>query len=86
MPAQGVRFARNRTKRKWPESPFCWHCCSAQPRSCSSKRRPRFPSAPWASDVCSTSHLFCQHPEYLAYAGGMLLIIAVGAKIGSIAN
>ena len=41
---------------------------------------------PWASDVCSTSHLFCQHPEYLAYAGGVLLIIAIGAKIGSIAN
>jgi len=41
---------------------------------------------PWASDVCSTSHLFCQHPEYLAYTGGVLLIIAIGAKIGSIAN
>ncbi len=40
----------------------------------------------WASDVCSTSHLFCQHPEYLAYAGGVLLIVAIGAKIGSIAN
>ena len=41
---------------------------------------------PWATDVCSTSHLFCQHPEYLAYAGGALLIVAIGAKIGSIAN
>ena len=40
----------------------------------------------WASDVCSTSHLFCHHPEYLAYAGGALLIVAIGAKIGSIAN
>jgi hypothetical protein len=41
---------------------------------------------PWASDVCSTSHLFCHHPEYLAYAGGVLLIVAIGAKLGSIAN
>ena len=41
---------------------------------------------PWATDVCSTSHLFCQHPQYLAYAGGVLLIVAIGAKIGSIAN
>jgi len=41
---------------------------------------------PWASDVCSTSHMFCQHPEYLAYAGGALLIVAIGAKLGSLAN
>jgi uncharacterized membrane protein AbrB (regulator of aidB expression) len=40
----------------------------------------------WASDVCSTSQLFCHHPEYLAYAGGALLIIAIGAKLGSLAN
>jgi hypothetical protein len=39
----------------------------------------------WANDVCSTSKLFCQHPEYLAYAGGVLLVIAVGFKLGSIA-
>ncbi len=41
---------------------------------------------PWASDVCSASYLFCHHPEYLGYGGGVLLIIAIGAKIGSIAN
>jgi hypothetical protein len=41
---------------------------------------------PWASSVCSSSHLFCHHPEYLAYAGGVLLIVAISAKIGSIAN
>jgi hypothetical protein len=41
---------------------------------------------PWASDVCSASHMFCQHPEYLAYAGGGMLIIAIGAKLGSLAN
>ena len=40
----------------------------------------------WAVDVCSTSHLFCHHPEYLAYAGGVMLIAAIGAKLGSLAN
>ena len=40
----------------------------------------------WAGDVCSTSHMFCHHPEYLAYAGGVLLIVAIGAKLGSLAN
>jgi hypothetical protein len=40
----------------------------------------------WAVGVCSTSHLFCHHPEYLAYAGGALLIVAIGFKLGSIAN
>ena len=40
----------------------------------------------WASDVCSTSHLFCHHPEYFAYAGGAFLIVAISTKIGSIAN
>jgi hypothetical protein len=42
--------------------------------------------AGWAGDVCSTSKLFCQHPEYLAYAGGVLLVIALGFKLGSIAR
>jgi hypothetical protein len=42
--------------------------------------------ARWAGDVCSTSQLFCHHPEYLAYAGGVMLVIAIGAKIGSMAN
>jgi len=40
----------------------------------------------WAVEVCSTSHLFCHHPEYLAYAGGVMLIVAIGAKLGSLAN
>jgi hypothetical protein len=40
----------------------------------------------WAGDVCSTSELFCHHPEYLAYAGGAMLIVAIGAKLGSMAN
>ena len=42
--------------------------------------------AGWASDVCSTSKLFCQHPEYLAYAAGVVLVIAVGVKLGSLAR
>ena len=40
----------------------------------------------WAGHVCSTSQLFCHHPEYLAYAGGVMLIVAIGAKLGSMAN
>jgi len=41
---------------------------------------------PWASDVCSMSPMFCHHPEYLAYAGGVMLVVAIGAKLGSMAN
>jgi hypothetical protein len=41
---------------------------------------------PWASQVCSTSQMFCHHPEYLAYAAGAMLIVAIGAKLGSLAN
>jgi hypothetical protein len=40
----------------------------------------------WASDVCSMSQMFCHHPEYLAYAGGVMLVVAIGAKLGSLAN
>jgi hypothetical protein len=40
----------------------------------------------WASDVCSTSQMLCHHPEYLAYAAGVMLVIAIGAKLGSIAS
>jgi hypothetical protein len=40
----------------------------------------------WAGDVCSTAPIFCHHPEYLAYAGVALLIVAIGAKLGSLAN
>ena len=40
----------------------------------------------WAVQVCSTSQMFCHNPEYLAYGGGALLIIAIGVKLGSMAN
>ena len=40
----------------------------------------------WASDVCSLSKMFCHNPEYVAYAAGGVLIIAIGAKIGSLAD
>jgi hypothetical protein len=40
----------------------------------------------WASDVCSLSSTFCHNPEYLGYAGGVMLVIAIGAKLGSLAN
>jgi len=40
----------------------------------------------WAGDVCSSSQMFCHHPEYLAFAGGVMLIVAIGVKLGSLAN
>jgi hypothetical protein len=40
----------------------------------------------WANGVCSLSSTFCHNPEYLAYAGGVMLVIAIGAKLGSLAN
>ncbi|MGA8899170.1 hypothetical protein [Bradyrhizobium sp.] len=40
----------------------------------------------WASDACSLSLTFCHNREYLAYAGGAMLLIAIGAKLGSLAN
>jgi hypothetical protein len=42
--------------------------------------------ASWAGEVCSTSQIFCHHPEYLAYGGEVLLVLAIGAKLGSLAN
>jgi hypothetical protein len=41
---------------------------------------------PWASEICATSSTFCHSPEYLAYAGGVILVIAIGVKIGSLVN
>ena len=40
----------------------------------------------WAGTVCSSSKMFCHHPEYLAYVAGAMLIVAIGAKLGSLAN
>jgi hypothetical protein len=40
----------------------------------------------WAGQVCSLSSTLCHNPEYLAYAGGVMLVIAIGAKLGSLAN
>jgi hypothetical protein len=40
----------------------------------------------WAGEVCSTSQMFCHHPEYLAYAGLGLMVVAIGTKLGSLAN
>jgi hypothetical protein len=36
----------------------------------------------WAVDACSASQMFCSHPEYLAYAAGCTLILAIGTGIG----
>ena len=41
---------------------------------------------PWAGDVCSMSHMFCHNPEYLAYAAGAALVVAVGFKLGGMAS
>ncbi len=43
-------------------------------------------SASWAGEVCSTAQIFCHHPEYLAYGGEVLLVIAIGTKILSLAD
>jgi len=40
----------------------------------------------WAGQVCSMSTMFCHNPEYLAYGGGVVLIMAIGFKLGSLAN
>ena len=40
----------------------------------------------WASEACSTVPMFCHHPEYLAYAAGVMLVIGIGAKLGSLAE
>jgi hypothetical protein len=37
----------------------------------------------WAVNVCSTSRMFCHYTEYLGYAGGVMLILAIGFKLGS---
>ncbi len=41
---------------------------------------------PWAGEVCSTSQMFCHHPEYLAYGGEALLVIAIGTKLARLSN
>jgi hypothetical protein len=40
----------------------------------------------WAGDVCPTSQLFCHHSEYLAYAAGVVLVIAGVSKFLSIVS
>ncbi|MGJ4949549.1 hypothetical protein [Bradyrhizobium sp. HKCCYLS20291] len=37
----------------------------------------------WAVAVCSSSKLFCVHPDYLFYTAGVLLVLAMGVKLGS---
>jgi hypothetical protein len=40
----------------------------------------------WAGDVCSTSQMFCHHPEYLAYTAGIMLVLAIIAKLISVVS
>jgi hypothetical protein len=37
--------------------------------------------AAWASNVCSTSQTLCHHPEYLAYAAAVMLVLAIIARL-----
>lgn len=41
---------------------------------------------PWAGEVCSTSLMFCHHPEYIAYAGFGLMVVAIGTKLRNLAH
>ncbi|MFC0242993.1 hypothetical protein [Rhodopseudomonas telluris] len=36
----------------------------------------------WAVSACGTAPLFCDHPEYLAYAAGGCLVLGLGAALG----
>jgi len=36
--------------------------------------------------VCSASQTFCHHPEYLAYGGEMLFVLAISVKLTRLAN
>jgi hypothetical protein len=36
----------------------------------------------WAVNVCTTSPMFCGHAEYLAYAAGACLTLALGVLVG----
>ena len=44
------------------------------------------PALSWAGEVCSTSQMFCHHPEYLAYAGFGLMTVAIGTKLGNLSR
>jgi len=38
--------------------------------------------ADWAHKACGTAKIFCQHPEYLGYGAGTVLVLAVAVWIG----
>jgi len=40
----------------------------------------------WAGEVCSASPTFCHHPEYLAYGGEMLFVLAISVKLSRLAK
>ena len=40
----------------------------------------------WAGEVCTASQTFCHHPEYLAYGGEMLFVLAISVKLSRLAN
>ncbi|MCW5701957.1 MAG: hypothetical protein KIT82_05165 [Bradyrhizobium sp.] len=38
----------------------------------------------WAVFACSSSKMFCSHPDYLFYAAGALLVLAIVTKLGGV--
>jgi hypothetical protein len=44
-----------------------------------------YDGTPWAVSVCSTSQMFCKHPEWLVYgAGGMIVLLLMWKVAGAI--
>jgi hypothetical protein len=35
----------------------------------------------WAVSVCSTSQMFCKHPEYLVYGAAGMIVLALMWKV-----
>jgi hypothetical protein len=42
--------------------------------------------ASWAVSACGTVPLFCDHPEYLAYAAGGCLVLGLAIALGGAAS
>jgi hypothetical protein len=40
----------------------------------------------WAGEVCTASQTFCHHPEYLAYGGEVLFVLAISVKLSRLAS
>ncbi len=36
----------------------------------------------WAHKACGAAKIFCQHPEYLVYGAGVVVVMAIAVTIG----